>query len=70
MLDVSRDGEALLEYLDAEYSVVKPGAFVTCAVTSKRIPLEDLKYWNVDEQEPYADAHAAMIGFGLLKKDS
>lgn len=69
MLDVNRDGEALLEYLDAEYSVVRPGAFVICAVTGKRIPLEELKYWNVDEQEPYADAGAAMVGFGLLKKD-
>jgi len=70
MLDINRDGEAILEYLDAEYSVVKPGAYVTCAVTGKRIPLDALKYWSVDGQVAYVDARAAMIGFGLLKEDS
>lgn len=67
MLEINRDGEALIEYLDAEFFIIKPGAYVTCAVTGKRIALDALKYWNVDEQEPYVDAHAAMIGFGLLQ---
>ncbi len=63
MLDTD-SGEAVLEYDDAEYHIVKAGAFVRCAVTSRRIPLNALKYWNVDKQEAYADAAAAMIGFG------
>ncbi len=29
-----------------------------CAVTGRRIPLEDLKYWSAERQEAYADAHA------------
>jgi hypothetical protein len=45
--------------------MVKPGRFVRCAVTGVKIPLEALKYWNVDKQEAYASADAAMIGFGL-----
>lgn len=57
--------EAVLEYLDAEFAIVQPGDFVRCAVTGKRIPLEALKYWNVDKQEAYADAAAAVKGFGL-----
>lgn len=61
----NRDDEAILEYLDAEFAVVKPGRYVRCAVTGAKIPLEALKYWNVDKQEAYANADAAMVGFGL-----
>lgn len=62
---LSGDDEAVIEYDDAEFHVVKPGAYVVCAVTGARIPLRALRYWNVDKQEPYADAGAAMVGFGL-----
>lgn len=61
----NRDGEAIVDYLDAEFAVVKPGRYVCCAVTGVKIPLEALKYWNVDKQEAYANAEAAMVGFGL-----
>jgi hypothetical protein len=60
-------GEAVVEYRDAEFAVVKPGAFVRCAVTGVKIPLQALRYWNVDKQEAYADAAAALKGFGLSK---
>jgi len=59
------DDEAVLDYDDAEFHVVKPGAYVICAVTGARVSLKSLRYWNVDKQEAYADADAAMIGFGL-----
>lgn len=57
--------EAVLEYLDAEFSIVKPGDYVRCAITGKRIALDALRYWNVDKQEAYADAEAAMKGFDV-----
>ncbi len=60
----SAGGEAVLDYDDAEFHIVKPGAFVVCAVTNVRIPINSLRYWNVDKQEPYAGAAAAQIGFG------
>ncbi|MCB2112442.1 MAG: DUF2093 domain-containing protein [Parvularculaceae bacterium] len=60
-----RDGEAIVEYFDAEFAVVKPGRFVRCAVTGEKISLEALRYWNVEKQEPYIDAAAALVGFGL-----
>ncbi len=63
------EDEAVLDYDDAEFHMVKPGAFVICAVTGVRIPLKALRYWNVDKQEPYADAAASMIGFGLKGND-
>lgn len=53
-------GEAQLTYLDADFEVVKSGRFVVCAVTGKKIALEDLRYWSVDLQEPYFDADAAL----------
>ena len=55
-----RDGEARLRYLDSDYQVVVPGSFVTCAVTGRRIPLSELRYWSVDRQEPYVDAAASL----------
>lgn len=58
------DGEAALEYRDADFQVVRPGGFVRCAITGAKIPLEALRYWNVDRQEAYIDAAAALKGFG------
>jgi len=55
-----RQGEARLRYLDADFQVVVPGAYVTCAVTGQRIPLAELRYWSVDRQEAYADAAASL----------
>ncbi len=55
-----RGGEARLRYLDGDFQVVMPGAFVRCAVTGVEIPLDDVKYWSVKRQEPYADAAAAL----------
>jgi hypothetical protein len=53
-------GEAELKYLDGDFRVVRPGAFVRCAVTGAPIPLEELKYWSVDLQEPYVNPEAVL----------
>ncbi|MEM9705925.1 MAG: DUF2093 domain-containing protein [Pseudomonadota bacterium] len=63
--DLSGGREAIVEYLDAEFRIVHPGDYVRCAVTGKQIPLTHLKYWNVDKQEAYVDAIAAVSGFDL-----
>jgi hypothetical protein len=34
---------------------------VRCAVTGLPIPLEELKYWSVDLQEPYANPEAVLM---------
>lgn len=65
--DRDAEGEALVEYLDADFAILRPGRFVRCAVTGRRIPLEALRYWNVDKQEAYVDAAAAMQGFGVAR---
>jgi len=53
-------GEAKVEFLDGDFRIVRPGAFVRCAVTGQPIPLDELRYWNVDRQEAYATAEASM----------
>ena len=53
-------GEAEVKFLDGDFRIVRPGAFVRCAVTGVPIPLEELKYWSVEEQEAYASPEAVM----------
>jgi len=52
--------EATLHYSDGEFAVLKPGRFVRCAVSGQPIPLEALRYWSADRQEPYAGPGEAM----------
>jgi hypothetical protein len=53
-------GEADVKYLDGDFRVIRPGAFVRCAVTGVAIPLEELRYWSVDLQEAYATPEAVL----------
>lgn len=53
-------GEAKVKFLDGDFEVMMPGAFVRCAITGKEIALDDLRYWSVDRQEAYADAEVSL----------
>ena len=60
-IDTTRPGgEARIRYMDGDFQVTTPGAFVRCAVTGTPIPLSELRYWSVEFQEPYADAAASL----------
>ncbi len=50
---------AKLHYMANGFRVLAPGDHVLCAVSGKRIPLEELRYWSVARQEPYASAEIA-----------
>lgn len=52
-------GEAILEFGDSDFIILKPGGFVRCAVTGDPIALADLRYWSVDDQEAYRDTIVA-----------
>lgn len=56
MLMSNRDQPARLHYMAYSYRVLSPGDHVLCAVSGKRIALEDLRYWSIARQEPYASA--------------
>jgi len=58
-------GEAVVEYLDSNLRLVKPGAYVRCAVTGEPIPLDQLKYWSVERQEAYSSPEAVLIRLGI-----
>ncbi len=59
MLMSSGEQAAFLLYGPNGFRVIKPGRFVTCAVTGEAIPLEELRYWSVDRQEAYASPEIA-----------
>jgi hypothetical protein len=52
--------EARIRYLDGDFQVTSPGAYVRCAVTGELIALDELRYWSVARQEPYASAAVSL----------
>lgn len=54
-----RGGEAKLHYGPSGFRVLRPGDHVFCAATGAVIPLDALRYWSVEHQEPYASAEIA-----------
>ena len=59
MLMSSNDRPAKLHYGPNGFRVVTPGSHVVCAVSGEKIPLEALRYWSVERQEPYVSADIA-----------
>ena len=44
---------AKIKYLPNNFEVIQDGDHVICAISRKKIPLENLTYWNVEKQEAY-----------------
>jgi|TARA_B100001094_G_scaffold314034_1_gene352500 hypothetical protein len=44
---------AKIKYLPNNFEVLENGDHVICAISGKKISLDQLNYWNVDLQEPY-----------------
>jgi hypothetical protein len=44
---------AKIKYLPNNFKILENGDHVVCAVSGKKISLEDLNYWNVEMQEAY-----------------
>ena len=44
---------AKIKYLPNNFQVIETGDYVECAVTGKKIEIENLTYWNVELQEAY-----------------
>ncbi len=57
---MSKGRTARLHYMDGTFRLLSPGDHVVCAVTNLPIPLEELRYWSVARQEPYATAAASL----------
>ena len=52
---------AKLKFLPNNFTIIEEGDHVLCAVSGKKIFLENLNYWNVDAQEPYFSYKEASI---------
>ena len=59
---------AKVKYGPNTYEVLKKGNYVICAVSGKKILLDQLTYWNVELQEAYFSPKEAQIRNEELKK--
>jgi len=62
----SNNDSAMLQYgpngflvLPNGFLVLKSGQHVFCAISGEAIQLEELRYWSVEHQEPYATCELA-----------
>tara|TARA_Y100001936_G_scaffold236097_1_gene264995 strand:- start:191 stop:382 length:192 start_codon:yes stop_codon:yes gene_type:complete len=44
---------AKIKYLPNNFEIIEEGDHVVCAISGKKIPLDQLSYWSVDYQEAY-----------------
>tara|TARA_B100000700_G_scaffold314563_1_gene401324 strand:+ start:317 stop:511 length:195 start_codon:yes stop_codon:yes gene_type:complete len=44
---------AKLKYLPNNFEILEHGDYVICAVSGKKIDINNLTYWNVELQEAY-----------------
>tara|TARA_Y100000992_G_C20909348_1_gene324736 strand:- start:33 stop:227 length:195 start_codon:yes stop_codon:yes gene_type:complete len=51
--------KAKLLFKHNSYDILEDGEYVICAVSGKKIMLNNLNYWNVELQEAYFSAEEA-----------
>ena len=44
---------AKIKYLPNNFEIIEEGDHVICAISGKKISLDQLNYWNVELQEAY-----------------
>jgi hypothetical protein len=64
--DPFRATEARVRFAMMDFEILTQGYYVPCAVTGRRIPLDELRYWSVERQEAYVDADAALARWRQL----
>ena len=52
---------AKIKYLPNNFKILENGDYVLCAVSGKKISLENLNYWNVELQEAYFSPKEAYL---------
>ena len=59
---------AKLKYLPNNFEILEKGDHVICAVSGKKIYLDQLTYWNVELQEAYYSPKEAQQRYEELNK--
>ena len=60
--------KAKLKYLANSFEIIEKGDYVECAISKKKIKLENLNYWNVELQEAYFSPKEAQQRYEELNK--
>ena len=60
---------AKIKYLPNNFQVVENGDHVECAVSGKKINIENLNYWSVELQEAYFSYKEAHLKREQIKKN-
>ena len=60
--------KAKLKFSHNNFEIVESGDYVVCAVSGKKIPLNQLTYWNVELQEAYFSPKEAQQRYEELNK--
>ena len=60
--------KAKLKFNPNGFEIVEEGDYVVCAVSGKKIPLKQLTYWNVEQQEAYFSPKEAQQRYEELNK--
>ena len=61
--------KAKLKYHANSFDIVENGDHTICAVSGKKIPLNELTYWNVDLQEAYFSPKEVKIRYQQINKE-
>ncbi len=62
------DSKAKLKFNANNFEIIEEGDYVLCAVSGKKISLNELTYWNVELQEAYFSPKEAQERYEELKK--
>ena len=62
------DSKAKLKFNANNFEIIEEGDYVLCAVSGKKISLNELTYWNVELQEAYISPKEAQERYEELKK--
>ena len=60
--------KAKLKFNPNNFEIIEEGDHVICAVSGKKINLNQLRYWNVDLQEAYFSPKEAQERYEELNK--
>ena len=60
MLMMNRNKQAKLHYMANGFRMLSSGDHVVCALTGESSSLDEVRYWSVARQEPYASAEISV----------
>jgi hypothetical protein len=60
--------KAKIKFNPSNFEILEEGNYVACSISGKKIPLNQLTYWNVELQEAYFSPKEAQQRYEELNK--